>query len=411
MIGMGRYRYIFIISVLTAGIAFLSRCVSPSSANTADLRGDRYAGSETCRQCHASIYESFAQTAHANTTAALPMQAARKAIASGNNSYAYPNTDVVRMEMQNETYHQSLYHEGQKILSHSFDLTVGSGRKAQTYLYYNEARQLAQLPVSFLVQKESWVNSPGFPAESPKFDRIVPSNCLGCHSSYVGVKQSYEGVVLHEEFQKGAVIYGIDCERCHGGAAKHVNWHQEHPTEKKGQFLASVNSLSRDQKLDGCALCHSGVKDVERSLFLYQPGEKLSDYYAPEFGRQDTAKMDVHGNQSQLLMASACYRMSADLNCNSCHSVHVKERDRLETFSARCLNCHKGVQHSTLKVSQEQLQYNCIDCHMPLKPSGIISLLEEKKERAEPDFIRTHLVTIYPKETAAFLKNLKGSKQ
>jgi len=407
---MGRYRYIIIISLLAAVVALLSRCISTSSAETTDLRGNNYAGSGSCRQCHASIYESFAQTAHANTSAAQPMQSARKAIASGNNSYAYPNTDVIKMEEANGSYHQSLYKDGEKTFSYAFDLTVGSGRKAQTYLYYNEASQLAQLPISFLVQKESWVNSPGFPVESPKFDRIVPSNCLGCHSSYIGVKQSYQGVVLHEEFQKGAIVYGIDCERCHGDAAKHVAWHQEHAAEKKGQFLTSIKGLSRDQKLDGCALCHSGVKDVERSLFLFQPGDRLSDYYAPEFGRQDTAKMDVHGSQAQLLMASACYRMSADLSCNSCHSVHVKERDQLATFSARCMNCHKEIQHSTLKVPEEQLQTNCIDCHMPLKPSNIISLLEEKKERAEPDFIRTHLVTIYPKETAAFLKSLKGHK-
>jgi hypothetical protein len=75
--------------------------------------------------------------------------------------------------------------------------------------------------------------------------------------------------------------------------------------------------LSREQKLDACAVCHSGNDlTTQKSTFLFQPGDTLSNFYFPEFGSSSTAP-DVHGKQMQLLAGSACFQNSNTLDCTS----------------------------------------------------------------------------------------------
>lgn len=107
---------------------------------------------------------------------------------------------------------------------------------------------------------------------------------------------------------------------------------------------------------------------------------------------------------------SRCYQLSNNLTCNSCHNVHVKERENIAVFSQRCINCHTNVHHTfedNMKNGSGLIQSNCIDCHMPLKASKKISLLTKQKTVATPDFIRTHLITLYPEETKRFIDSVK----
>jgi hypothetical protein len=313
------------------------------------------------------------------------------------------------MEKLDSGYYQSYYSNGKKLFSQRFDITVGSGRKAQTYLYYNDRKKISQLPISYFISQNSWANSPGFPEDHPKFDRNIPSNCMGCHSSFIEVKQTYTGVVMQEEFEKNMIVYGIDCERCHGPARDHVEYQTNHLQGKESKFMTKIATLNRTQQNDMCALCHSGFRDVQQSLFNFKPGDNLVNYYIPKYGRIDTANLDVHGNQTQLMLGSKCYKLSNNLTCNSCHNVHVKERDNISILSQRCITCHKQVDHSFINADKkltQTVQNNCIDCHMPLKASEAITMLTKQKTDAYPDYIRTHLITIYKEETKKILDSI-----
>jgi hypothetical protein len=380
-------------------IIFLANCISSSAP--ADPRGEAYAGYETCRKCHQQIYDSYIQTAHFNTSSnKLPVEVIA-AFKDGKNVFRFNDSTEVVMEEINGQYYQSYYRGGKKLLSHAFDITVGSGRKAQTYLYYNDRKRISQLPVSYFMTEHAWANSPGFPANEAKFDRNVPSYCLGCHSSFVDVKQTFKGVVMTEEFERNKIAYGIDCERCHGPAKAHAESGQ-------GKLVTSISTLNRMQQNDMCALCHSGFKDVLQSLFKFKPGDDLDNFYVADFGRVDTASLDVHGNQTQLMMASKCFQASNSLTCNSCHNVHVKERDDLAVFSSRCMNCHQQVKHNF--ELKNDIRNNCIDCHMPLKPSSAITLLTNQQRSAVPDHIRTHLIAVYKKESDSLRNRTSGSR-
>src|SRR5690606_1855563 len=98
--------------------------------------------------------------------------------------------------------------------------------------------------------------------------------------------------------------------------------------------------LTRQQRLDNCALCHSGIRDNIMPAFTFMVSDKLDDFSFPSYAADSAATLDVHGNQYGLLTSSKCFEMS-DMDCSSCHNVHVKETRKLEVFSSRCMNCHK----------------------------------------------------------------------
>ena len=403
-------RLLYVLCFIVVCITFFSQCVH-NGPGEPDIRGEKFAGSSTCANCHKNIYDTYITTAHYATSRPATAHTVKGSFASPENVFPYSKDSKVIMEDRPNGLFQSNYVNGELQGSYPFDITIGSGRKAQTYLYW-KAGQYFQLPVSYFVPAHSWANSPGFPVTHPKFDRMIPSTCFGCHSSMVALKAvKMEGVTTREVFEQNKIIYGIDCERCHGPATDHVAFHTEHPQEKQAMHITRISALENQPQLDMCAICHSGLKTPQQSAFAFKPGDALSDYFYPDFTKtMKASEIDVHGNQYQLFTASECFRKSKGMNCSSCHNPHTTERDNLTVLSQRCMNCHTATGHNFCKLTTlpaATLTQNCIDCHMPALPSGKIALLANGQTSPTPDSIHTHLITIYPNETARIMARLK----
>jgi len=205
-----------------------------------------------------------------------------------------------------------------------------------------------------------------------------------------------------ETLDRSSIIYGIDCERCHGPAARHVQYQTENPAEKSAKYIVPIASLTRQQQLDVCAACHSGNDlSPQRSLFSFTPGDTLSHFYVPEFAG-DAHDPDVHGKQLQLLQSSLCYQRSG-MTCLTCHNPHEPETDKLTAFVSKCMDCHQQSEHALaiLKANQQKKRdfnltgASCIDCHMPLQTSKTIYFNSGTGEKNIPYFIRTHKIAIY----------------
>ena len=402
--------------------------MSPGAAKPADPRGADYAGMAVCLDCHKGIGSSYVHTAHALTsrvadihTVAGPFGkgARTREGASGSgaaNEFIYDTGHRVIMEERDSGLFQvAVTARGREV--HRFDIAVGSGRKAQTYLYW-KGDGVFQLPVSYFLTEHSWANSPYYPPDSIWFGRAVAVGCFECHSSYIGTK-----AMLHKNFFEGTpqydratLVYGIDCERCHGPGAMHVAWQQAHPEDTVARYIARFAGLTRQQRLDVCAVCHSGAHPGEqRSVFHFKPGDTLAHYYfADPRSAKAPENTDVHGNQYELLIASQCYLRSKTLECGSCHDVHVRERENLTVFASRCMNCHgPGTDHAGgevagVKVDSSFLISNCIDCHMPARASARITMLTQTQKDPIADLVRSHYITVYPEETKKKLAALKS---
>jgi hypothetical protein len=314
----------------------------------------------------------------------------------------------VVLEKKNNGFYQTALMNGSESQSEPFDIVIGSGRKGQTYLYWNDSK-LFQLPISYYTPLDSWCNSPGYPTNFIKFSRQVPAHCLECHGTWAKAEDKpSEGAV----FTKSQLIYGVDCEKCHGTGTEHVAFHTAHPGEKEGKYIITARTFSRQQSLDACALCHSGVRDELKPAFSFQVGDKLDDFSKPAYNTDSMSTLDVHGNQYGLLTSSKCFRMS-QMNCSSCHNVHVNEVNSPKLFSQRCMNCHNEAAHNTCTMTATTglvLSNNCIDCHMPALPSQKISLEFSNASKTTPDLVRTHRIAIYPESTQQYLEKLKSKK-
>jgi hypothetical protein len=407
-------RWFRVILVILVAASLFQYCVQRKLPEFNDPRGKAYAGSETCVGCHANVVAAYAANAHGASTQPVTAASMLGSFSPDSNRFQYTPTVSVRMEAREGKFFQTAYSHDTMKASFPFDLVIGSGRKAQTFLYWNE-KNAYQLPVSYSVVGKCWVNSPNYPSDRVRFDRVIPVGCFECHASYIertGARE--EKGYRVDEFDATKIIYGIDCERCHGPAAAHVAYQQDHPAEKVAKYIGSFKQLSNIQRMEACATCHSGLHEPIRSPFYFRPGNSLKDFYHPDTTNVSPSKLDVHGNQYQLLMESKCFKGAIQtMSCNSCHDPHSMERNNMKVFSTRCMSCHQQNTPSFCSFEPKvgaTIVNNCIDCHMPATPSRLISLQAEGKADHIQNLVRSHLIGIYPDATRKQLRSIRDMK-
>lgn len=365
----------------------------------------QFAGSRACENCHKDIFQSHIQTAHFKTSRPAAEKEIMGSIKSPDNVYHYDNNNSVRVEKIGDSVYQAAHANNIELKKQSIGMIFGAGKHAQSYASWS-GDILVQLPLTYFAAVHQWSNSPGYP-DKIVFNRVITSRCMECHSTFAQVKEK-SGYI--EKFDKETVRYGIDCEKCHGPAAKHVAFQMENPDDTTGKYIISIRSFTREQKIDMCAVCHSGPMSELQPAFSFKSGDKLSDFYAYDIVAPDVESLDVHGNQYGMLSLSKCF-IKSDMTCNSCHDAHANEEGQKKIFSQKCMNCHSQKLNTFCTIKNARhvvLEENCIDCHMPDKPSNAIVFTEEKTKQKKGIDMRTHLIKVYPEETKkviAFINN------
>jgi hypothetical protein len=367
--------------------------ISPA---TKDPRGDQYAGSQVCASCHAAVFNAYTHNNHNKTSSAVNSDSLKKLIDSSNGDFYFPDSSYIHVEEKDSLFIQEQLLKGKALRSEKIDISFGSAEKAQTYAYWKGSKSF-QLPLTWFSSMHTWANSPGFPARRAYFDRVIEARCFECHATYIHKEFVQSGSLkVEEKLDRKTVIYGIGCERCHGPAAVHVQYHKSNPSASRAMYMVSIKSMSRRQQLDVCAACHSGNDQAAmKSLFAFIPGDTLANFYFPDFGN-NKAEPDVHGKQMQMLAASLCYQRS-EMTCNSCHDAHERET-KLEMFITKCMNCHHQSAHALNRLKEQEnglISQNCIDCHMPLQESKTISFNSGAELKQIPYFLRTHRIAVY----------------
>lgn len=391
----------FIIALIILGSVMCTTTQPATTTAIVELPGGKaFAGAAACQTCHREIYRDTRHTAHFLTSSLPDAAHIKGSFAYGKNTFTYSNNMEVVMNRMGNKFYQTGFMNGNVVQKEAFGMVIGSGRMGQTYLYWSD-NHLFQLPISYFTPIHDWANSPGYSISYIRFNRPVPANCIECHGTYAEAQTLPDNSTV---YNKKKIIYGVDCERCHGPGAAHVAYHTAHPADTVPRYIVNTAHMSRQLKLDACALCHSGIRNLLQPAFSYQVGQHLEEYSTE---RTTTGELDVHGNQYGLLTASKCFRMSA-MDCSSCHDVHKDEAKNPGLFSRRCLNCHSKT--DTCRFRPENglvLADNCIDCHMPAMASAKITFKMNRDKAAIPDLVRTHRVAIYLEETKAFVKQLR----
>ena len=392
---------------------FLTKCIN----NPKDKKGNServsksagYAGSASCASCHKLIYENHINTAHFHTSEIATEKNIQGSFDAGKNTFSYSSGGMIAMEKRPEGFFQVAYINAVEKKKERFDITIGSGTKGQSYASWVD-HKLVQLPITYFTSAGQWSNSPGYP-DKIAFNRPITSRCLECHATYAEKISVAEKEP--EEFDSNRMVLGVDCERCHGPAADHVQFQTKNPNEKKAKFIINPATFSRQQNLDMCALCHGGRLQKTKPSFEFTAGNKLTDYFKIDSVSQDAASIDVHGNQYGLLAASKCFKVSNTLTCNTCHNSHEKQTGNTALFSQKCTTCHNSKHQDAVICKMtasigSKINEHCTACHMPQKPSMAIAVLLQGSLTPTPALMHTHFIKAYPEETQkvlAFIKN------
>ena len=400
---MKKTGFLFVIAFLAV---LLTKC-SNKSDEYIDPRGTDYAGSESCIQCHQTQYDMALKSSHFKATAPAIPENVLGDFDKGNHIFIYDKNTRLAIEKRNDSLYQVLYKNGKEVEAHPFDIVFGT-KHAQTSVFWRN-RNTYELPISYYHSIKGWATSPGFPADKPYFDRMVVKDCYSCHASNASSRSvqqnstevNFISMDVEDIIDPKTIVYGIDCERCHGPAKKHAEFHLKNPNLKVANSITSIKNLSRQQKLDACALCHGGNDGMKmKSRFDFKPGDNLSEFYRSTRSVTDTTTFDVHGNQFRLMAQSKCFVNSEKMDCITCHNPHENASKDLASYSKICMSCHQtGIKHSdkTLKtMSGSLLANNCVECHMPKKSSGAIKFQLSDSKQLSNYILRTHKIAIYP---------------
>ena len=347
-------------------------------------------GDAACLSCHQDK-QTFEGTAH-RLTSRLPA-------ADAFTGSFHPGANVLRTENPALYYRMDSTPEGffqTAVLGTPPDTTIireriafvtGSGRRGQSFLFWR-GNALYQLPVSYWALF-GWGNSPAYRDGRPNFDRPIPPRCLECHATYFARDSSTPE--LHR-YRPGEIL-GISCETCHASGREHVERERSIARVVLPAAIVNPRRLSRQRKLDQCALCHGGAVPLTTTPFAHVPGtavEKQADLEI--WTRPASPTVDVHGDQVGLLARSRCFQQS-DMTCSSCHDVHREQRDPV-ALSGKCLTCHVPQNCDLFPTRGQALTGKCVDCHMPVLPSTSVIANRVGQRIHQP--VRSHWIKVYP---------------
>ena len=353
-----------------------------------------YVGDEACYTCHQAKSDTYHQTAHSHTSSLPSRNSIRGKFNDGSNILRTANPDLFfMMESSEKGFSQKgvLRRSPSEILerAESFDVVIGSGRKGQTYLFWDEGK-LYQLPVSYWTEMGEWVNSPGYVDGTADFDRPIAPRCLECHASSFASRAPPEN-----SYDKTSLMLGLSCEKCHGPGGEHVARYRSVSSPRSSSATAIINpaKLSRERQMDICALCHAGIGNASTPPLSFVPGDVL-DHHLQFPKLESGAHIDVHGSQVQLLERSRCFQSSTSMTCTTCHDVHVAKRDPA-AFSTNCMACHKVENCGEFLKLGHKIDLQCVTCHMPLQETAQIVISGVNRRSLQPK-VRNHQIAIYP---------------
>lgn len=342
-----------------------------------------YVGIETCKSCHADVYETFIQTGmgqsydHAHPQKSKASFSKHPPVYDADLDYfyqAYWHNDslFIREYRLNETGDTT--HAVKQFIKD----VIGSGQHTNSHIF-SINNHYFQAPITWYVQKDIPDLPPGYEhGANSRFSRIIGLECMSCHNA------------MPTEFVKGSenkftsVPKGIDCERCHGPGSAHVAKIQRgeitDTATNPDYSIVNPKRLSAQLRFELCSRCHlqgNAVLKEGKSFFDFIPGMHLHDVmdvYAPRY--QNDSSSFIMASHVDRFKMSKCYQSSPEeYVCTSCHNPHVSVKlTGSEAFNTTCTSCHNKQNDMCSESNDVRNEYNnnCVGCHMPSSGSSDI---------------------------------------
>ena len=350
-----------------------------------------YAGSKSCRHCHAADYDAWAKSHHG---------LAERTLRADLDTPAFDPARSFKHGTQTTEVRQT---NGRPVI-----VAAGLNGRREAFavdrvIGHEPLRQfLTALPggrfqtheASYDPLHNEWFNVYGAEDRMPgEWGHWTGrgmnwnSTCAACHNTRL--RKNYD--LAADAYHTTMAEPSVGCESCHGPMRAHVEWRSGHPAGNGPD--PTVKKFSAEQMLDTCGSCHSRRSELTGD---FQPGDRFLDRFAlATVDGSDTFYPDGQIREEDYELSSFLgSRMhAAGVKCGDCHEPHSAKT--LLPGNFLCLRCHGGgvtnapvinpVTHSHHKVfgydsagkSTNSLlkAYNpadiketggeCVNCHMP----------------------------------------------
>jgi tetratricopeptide (TPR) repeat protein len=342
---------------------------------SAGAQTNAWAGSRSCRECHAKFYRLWSTSYHGLAMQPYTAELARtnltpqKAeITAGKYRFL---ADILKGTVTERTP------QGEKQYP---IVQVMGGKNVFYFLTPLERGWLQVLPVAYDMRRREWFDTTasamrhfGNRRDEALYWKERPltfnTSCFSCHVSQLSKNYDLKDDSYHTQWAEP----GINCETCHGPSAAHAEMFRERGTEQpppEDLKLVVMTRLRTEQRNDTCAPCHAKMSPVTMN---FAPGDRyfdhfdLAGYENPDFypdGR------DLGENYTYTQWRVSPCAKSGQLDCIHCHTSSGRYRFKdAAVANDACLPCHQEHVNNAPAHTHHQAGTagnECISCHMPM---------------------------------------------
>lgn len=320
----------------------------------------QYAGSESCRACHAVEFEKWKGSHHGlaerlpnnelDLAAFQPPKAFKHGTQTTEARKSGAGFEVVSLGFDNKTTPYPV----KRVIGHD---------PLRQVLVEGPRGALHAMEACFDPKRGDWFNVYGNEDRKPGEwghwtgrGMIWNQMCASCHNTRV--RKNYD--VATDTYHTSMAEMTVSCESCHGPMKAHV----QNPAIKSG--------WTRDQHIDNCAGCHARRGEITGD---FVPGESFFDHYLLTI----TDGGDIYYPDGQIrdenyefssFLSSRMYH--AGVRCMDCHDMHSMKP--ILPGNQLCMRCHTaGGFPNAPAILPEMHSFHgaastgnqCINCHMP----------------------------------------------
>jgi hypothetical protein len=329
----------------------------------------QYAGSESCRECHAAAFDRWKGSHHALAERKVDAQFDRAAFAPPRDIKAGMQLSEARTSNDQFQLVTAGLKSPKEILIP--DRVIGVAPLRQ-FLVPAQGGRWQATELAWDPAKREWFDVYGNENRQPGEwghwtgrGMTWNSMCAACHNTRV--RKNYDAAT--DSYRTAMAAPSGSCEACHGPLRAHVDWQKKHPN-KPGD--PARLKLTREQMLDTCGTCHSRRSEVTGD---FVPGEKYSDHFAltiPDESDLFFPDGQVRDEDFEFTSFLGSKMHAAGVHCVDCHDPHTGKR--LLAGNALCLRCHQPPVTPAPKIIDPDHSFhkagtpgsNCVDCHMPI---------------------------------------------
>ncbi|MDH4454205.1 MAG: tetratricopeptide repeat protein [Verrucomicrobiota bacterium] len=329
----------------------------------------QYAGSESCKECHADQFTKWLSSHHG--------LAERKPDAKLDGPAFVPTRSFQHGSQTTETRKTKSDYElialgfGDKITPYRVERVIGHDPLRQ-FLVDGGNGRLQAMEACLDPNKNEWFNVYGNEDRKPGEwghwtgrGMVWNQMCATCHNTRL--RKNYDAAT--DSYKTTMAEMSVSCESCHGPMKPHNEWQRANRGVKGDPTLVK---WSRDQHIENCAGCHARRGEITGD---FVPGESFWDHYHLTITDQsDTFYPDgqIRDENYEFSSFFSSRMHHAGVRCMDCHDMHSMKT--ILPGNQLCLRCHTpgGFPNAPVIMPEahsfhqsDSTGNQCINCHMP----------------------------------------------